>query len=120
MAPVLVALTIGIGAAKADMVSSLDVPAFSDADRATIDRNETLKTTLPKAPWLVFRILRALEQAKQETRGAPLDVNSLRDRREFDPKRDPDMSAMQRTEPEAAHDLFVLIKKAGNGGAAGK
>jgi hypothetical protein len=116
MAPALIVLTLGMGASRADMVAAPDMPAFTRADLAVIERNEALKQSLPDAPWLVYKILRALEHPHDK--GGILDGSSLR--KKFDGRRDPDLAGLERTEPEAAHDLFLLLKKAKGGAKAEK
>jgi hypothetical protein len=111
MAPALIVLTLGISSAHADMIGSPDMPAFSRADLAVIERNEALKQNFHEAPWLVYKILRALEHPQD--RRAVLDTSALR--KKFDGRHDPDLAGLERTEPEAAHDLFLLLKKAKGG-----
>jgi|APFEC2959095136_1045048.scaffolds.fasta_scaffold05146_2 hypothetical protein len=98
---------------------------FTIAEEAIIDRNETLRSLYQTDPALVRRVLDALKsrgQSKDRQRdvfgpGAPGNAGSEpRDPSQaeatFDPATNPDLAIFQRASPEAAHDLFQLLKKA--------
>ena len=114
--PALLVLSLGLSAsARAELVLTTDAPAFTAAERATIERNQTLRAALGREPWLVFKALRELRDVDR-TRDVLLSRDPGADR-DFDAERDPDLDQFQRVSPEAAHDLFLLLKKAGRGGA---
>ena len=97
-------------------------PKFSFAEDVIIARNDALNELLPLNPWGVRRILDAMTAFKQQpaapktpryrdvfgTDGAPKD--SLR----LDPVKNPDLDILfQRASPEAAYDLFQILKRVG-------
>ena len=74
-------------------------PPFTATEMATIQRNEMLKQVLPADPWLVRQILDDIARQGREAFAPPDGI---------DPFRNPDL----RSSPEAAYDLFQLLKKA--------
>jgi hypothetical protein len=76
-------------------------------ERAIVARNASLAALDDQA--LVRRALEALGTAAASAprSGLPGDLFGP-----FDPAADPDLAILQRASPEAAHDLFQLIKKA--------
>jgi hypothetical protein len=105
--------------------------SFSDADRAVIARNVELKALMRVDPAGVRTLLDAIAAA-----GQPPERPSQRYRdvlggrsggqpggqghkggepgSELDPAQNPDLSILfQRSSPEAAYDLFQIIKRAG-------
>jgi|SRR6516165_8382728 len=83
-------------------------PQFSESDRAVIARNELLADLVDRNPILVRRTLDALKElGDMQTRGA-LERAS----------KNPDVDRLIRTpaetfaSPEAANDLFQLLKQA--------
>ena len=114
--PALLVLSLGLPTSgRAELVLTTDAPAFSAHDRQTIERNEMLRAALGREPWLVFKVLRELRDTDR-TRDVLLSRDPGVDR-DFDAELDPDLEQFQRVSPEAAHDLFLLLKKAGRGGA---
>jgi hypothetical protein len=103
------ALTSATG--RADTASHPNEPVFSAADLTTIARNQTLKDAVGRSPWSVYQALRIIEAQRPNDRvlTSPKDGSAPG---HFDPSRDPDLGKLQRIAPEAAHDLFLLIKKA--------
>lgn len=98
---------------------------FTIAEEAIIERNEALRLVYETDPALVRRVLDALKsrgQSKDKQRdvfgpGAPGDQRAGRHDpaqpgEAFDPGANPDLAIFQRGSPEAAHDLFQLLKKA--------
>jgi hypothetical protein len=98
---------------------------FTIAEEAIIDRNETLRSLYQTDPAMVRRVLDTLKSRGQSTDrqrdvfgpSAPGDPGSgPRDPSQaeatFDPATNPDLAIFQRASPEAAHDLFQLLKKA--------
>lgn len=95
---------------------SQGAPRFTLAEETIIARNEALVALLPIDPWGVRRIVDALVAAKQSPPTAPApprerqrDVNAV----VIDPVRNPDLEVFQRASPEAAYDLFQLLKRVG-------
>jgi hypothetical protein len=98
---------------------------FTIAEEAIIERNEALRSIYETDPALVRRVLDALKspaknKEKQRDvfgprvpggqRSDPIDPSEPG--AEIDPATNPDLAILQRGSPEAAHDLFQLLKKA--------
>ena len=97
-----------IGPAFADLAGSSLQPSFSKEEQIIIDRNSSLLELSKSNPWIVRRILDALEAVTSgdgDNRPPPQPSN--------DAPQDPDFDRMQRASPEAVHDLFQLLKQAG-------
>jgi hypothetical protein len=109
-------------AAPPAMASDKAPPKFSFAEEVIIARNDALNELLPLNPWGVRKILDTLAAVKQQpagpktpryrdvfgTDGAPKE--SLR----LDPLKNPDLDILfQRASPEAAYDLFQILKQVG-------
>jgi hypothetical protein len=93
-----------------------DAPRFTLAEETLIARNEALLALLPIDPHGVRKIVDAVVAAKEKppTASAPArdrqrDVNAV----VIDPARNPDLEVFQRASPEAAYDLFQLLKRVG-------
>ena len=100
-APALAALAIFAVSAipLAAQPASPAPPVFSAQDMAVINRNDTLKKALPDDPWLVRHLL---DDMGRQTAPALAPPDGL------DPVKNPDL----RSSPEAAYDLFQLLKRA--------
>ena len=98
---------------------------FTIAEEAIIERNEALRLVYEKDPALVRRVLDSLakrpaskeKQRDPFARTAPADHGpTSRDPAslgpQIDPGANPDLAIYQRGSPEAAHDLFQLLKRA--------
>jgi hypothetical protein len=109
---VLLILALPVGSAIAQPPSS-SAPAFSAQEQAVIRRNSALNDLLPRDPVLVRKVLDAIAFAN--TGGARSNDGSKprKPERPPNPKSNPDLESFGRASPEAAHDLFLLIKKAG-------
>lgn len=106
--PVAVALILGLaGPARADMPAEAP-PQFSKADMALIERNATLRELNRYNPRLTYRVLRTIDAETEPKKNMPRDLKPG----PFDEKKDPDLSTFQKNAPEAAADLFALIKRA--------
>jgi hypothetical protein len=93
-------------------------PAFSESDRTIIARNRLLATILDQDPWLVRRALDSLaladtQQQKDIGKLPPLPPRTPATPTDDDLRDNPDLEQMQKALPEAAHDLFQLLKQAG-------
>mgnify|MGYP003386352978 CR=1 FL=1 len=97
-------------------------PAFSAADQAIITRNASLRASFARDPASVRQALDLM--ARSRTRAVDLDKPGgltrdvpirRQDSVDFDASTDPDLGALQRASPEAAHDLFQLLKQASSG-----
>jgi len=97
------------------------LPIFTAADEVVIERNEVLQDLRRISPRDVRRILDALafvaskrnddpDFHRKPARRMQRDNNSA-DRPAFDPEKTPDLVVYQRSSPEAAHDLFQLLKQ---------
>lgn len=99
---------------------------FTIAEEAIIDRNEALRSVYETDPALVRRVLDALK-ARGRNKDKQRDVfggprvpgapdpgrqGPMQPGAEIDPATNPDLAILQRGSPEAAHDLFQLLKKA--------
>ncbi len=91
-------------------------PIFTVAEQAIIHRNAALTLLTKSDPWLVRQVLDAIAQS-QARQGDARDAAgqtaaSARYERPPEPEHNPDLDHLGRSSPEAAHDLFQLIKKA--------
>src|SRR5262245_28720940 len=91
-------------------------PKFTFADEVVISRNEALNALLPVDPWGVRKLLDSIAHAKQQqppvTHRDVLEDRNGRIR--VDPLQNPDLNILfQRVSPEAAYDLFQILKQAG-------
>ncbi len=109
------AFVIATDPAFADIRHTGARPEFTAADRVIIDRNTALGALVNRDPWLVRRVLDAI--AKAATKPAADEFERSTPRREPapNPAQNPDLDNLGRSSPEAAHDLFQLIKRASNG-----
>jgi hypothetical protein len=101
-------------------------PRFTFAEEVIIARNDALVALLPVDPWGVRGILDALALAKQEP-DAPKSAPRLGKNRDIrgggsppdgvvppDAASNPDLNLLfQRSSPEAAYDLFQILKRVG-------
>jgi hypothetical protein len=95
---------------------------FTIAEEAIIDRNDALRAVYETDPALVRRVLNALKsplQHKDKQRDVfgpkvpgGQDSGPSQPGAEIDPATNPDLAILQRGSPEAAHELFQLLKKA--------
>lgn len=86
----------------------IDAPEFTHEETIIIERNATLLEVSKTNPWIVRQLFDTVEKTQSgqsETSPSPSDSN--------DNATDPDLDRMQRASPEAAHDLFQLLKQAG-------
>jgi hypothetical protein len=88
-------------------------PQFSSTDLVVISRNKTLKSLLKADPQVVRHALDTIArvQTSYETRTTD-QPGSSRKRSPKQQEADPDLAELERSAPEAAHDLFQLIKQA--------
>ncbi len=91
------------GAARAEPVRPPEQPVFSSADAGVIARNELLRAIVEKDPWLVRRMLDALERLRGSREGGPIAG--------IDPQRDPDLASATRT-AEGSVEWFELLRRA--------
>jgi hypothetical protein len=80
-------------------------PTFTHEETVIIERNATLSDVSKTNPWIVRKLFDAVEQSQPDKTlpRTPSDSDSA----------NPDLDQMQRASPEAAHDLFQLLKQAG-------
>jgi len=97
--------------------------SFTIAEEAVIERNEALRSVYRTDPALVRLALNAMKSrgpGKEKQRdvfgpgspGQPGPRDPAQPGEEIDPAANPDLAIFQRGSPEAAHDLFQLLKKA--------
>ena len=97
-------------------------PKFTLAEEIIIARNDALGELAKVDPWSVRKILDAITAARQKQPEAPAaerprDVTGAPPRAPgviIDSARNPDLEYFQRASPEAAYDLFQLLKRAGD------
>jgi hypothetical protein len=113
----LLALALPAASGRADLIHSNAPPDFTAAEQSVIHRNAALDQLVKRDPWLVRRVLDAIARSGAETPDIS-DRTAVRRRYERPPQpdRNPDLDHLGRSSPEAAHDLFLLIKKAAAGG----
>jgi hypothetical protein len=99
---------------RADLSHSESPPFFSAADQQIIKRNATLSQLVKRDPWLVKQVLQAIAAPPRQAPETGGRQGMTRERGAVAPvsDRDPDLQQLERSSPEAAHDLFQLIKKA--------
>ena len=93
-------------------------PRFTLAEEVIIARNDALVELLKIDAWSVRRIVDAMAAAKQRppARDRQRDLGDRAgDAVRIDPLRNPDLEIFQRASPEAAYDLFQLLKRVGGG-----
>jgi hypothetical protein len=83
-------------------------PVFTRNETVIIDRNATLSELAKSNPWIVRKLFDAVEKAASsqsdgQTSPPPADENDA----------DPELDQLKRASPEAVHDLFQLLKQAG-------
>ncbi len=109
----LLAAMIVPSTARAELVAQ---PIFSVAEQAIIHRNAALNVLTETDPWLVRRVLDVLAQTDTQQGNARDAIAPARrdakQERPPEPERNPDLDYLGRSSPEAAHDLFQLIKRA--------
>jgi hypothetical protein len=104
-------LALAIGPAFADSQTGKR-PQFSPQERTIIERNADLKGVVGRNPRLVRRVLDAIAAAPAQPVGTgPTDRGAISPEPPA-PSRNPDLDNLERSSPEAAHDLFLLLKKA--------
>jgi hypothetical protein len=113
-------LTAGATTQGAAQGAAQGAPRFTLAEEIVIARNDALNDLLKTDPWSVRRIIDAMAAAKQQPSSAPRDrQRDVGDRRsgdgtvQIDPLRNPDLEIFQRASPEAAYDLFQILKRVG-------
>lgn len=99
----------GSSVSQADLRATADRPSFSAGDIVIIERNAALAAVASEDPWLVRRILDALN-AEVGASDAATSVGPEGS------TPNPDLDGMDRSSAEAAHDLLQLLKQAGSGG----
>lgn len=98
------------------------LPKFTLAEEIIIARNDALGELAKVDPGSVRKILDAIIAARQKQSEAapgdrPRDVTGRQPPAggvTIDPSRNPDLDYFQRASPEAAYDLFQLLKRAGD------
>jgi len=116
--PVIFVCCWAIESSSAGLVGLPEIPTFSADDTLIIRRNEALAALTETDPWLVRRALDAMATAPAvSSRSADTPSNNKGKRKSGyeqppQPQRNPDLDSFSRTSPEAAHDLFLLIKQA--------
>ena len=114
---IVIAGPMGVASAQPDATD------FSAAEKAIIARNASLKAALATSPAAVRHALDALAAASPagtaRTALAPRGSDPATSTKDepgsgFNKSTDPDLSGLQRVSPEAAHDLFQVLKQVGS------
>lgn len=109
-----VAIALPLGSVSAKPSRSVERPVFSLQDHTIIERNAALRRLVNRDPWLLRRVLDAITAADHLSGSAKsTERSAITGERHPVPSRNPDLDNLERSSPEAAHDLFLLIKKAG-------
>jgi hypothetical protein len=102
-------------------------PRFTLAEESIIARNDMLSALLAVDPVGVRKIVDAIVASKQRSsspkrkRGRTVDKPPSGDGAVvIDPARNPDLIVFQRASPEAAYDLFQLLKQVAGGSSGGR
>ena len=107
-----------IAPSLADNKSANPPPEFSSEEQSVIHRNAALDHLVQRNPRLVRQVLDAIARSNAEVLPDFSERTSL-PRRKYErppePEQNPDLDQLGRSSPEAAHDLFQLIKKAAAG-----
>jgi hypothetical protein len=111
-------------AAAAMQAAAQSAPRFTLAEEVVIARNDALNELLKVDPLGVRKILDAMAAAKEQAPKTPAErQRDIGDRRTgdgavlVDPGRNPDLEVFQRASPEAAYDLFQILKRVGGASA---
>ena len=112
------AILLWVGTAAEE--SGQGPPRFTFAEEVIIARNDALVALQPVDPWGVRRILDALAVAKEQPdkpKSAPTALRGgPRPKKVIPPDAtsNPDLNLLfQRSSPEAAYDLFQILKRVG-------
>jgi hypothetical protein len=85
-------------------------PSFSKAELVIVDRNQTLRALIKTDPKAVRKALDLMQRNHIGPRSAgSVRDSDLQSRDEL--TADPDLDELERSNPEAARDLFLLIKR---------
>jgi hypothetical protein len=97
-----------------------DQPTFSEQDHAVIQRNAALRKIVGRDPWVVRKALDTIAAAAQapERSTQSMARNTVVRGPKPKPGPNPDLDSLERSSPEAAYDLYKLIKQAGGKGRA--
>jgi hypothetical protein len=98
--------------AHADLIVANSRSVFTVEEQVIIDRNASLKELVDREPALVRRALDAIDQANAAWSSRDMKPPARRPEPVPDAAHNPDLDNLGRSSPEAAHDLFLLIKKA--------
>jgi hypothetical protein len=96
-------------------------PGFTAAEKQIIARNVALSKLVSTDPWAVRKFLDVLaaHNAAADTRNEPVPGKSTGRKPAMPPKSgkgtaNPDIDDLERSSPEAVHDLFQRLKQAGS------
>ncbi len=106
---IVIFLTSVLFQAPCDARSS-SYPSFSKAEMSIINRNKTLRSLAKSSPKAVRQVLDVMQRNQIGSRSATsVGDDGLQSRDES--AADPDIDELERSNPEAARDLFLLIKR---------
>jgi hypothetical protein len=105
-------------AGAATQGAAQSAPRFTLEEEIIIARNDALNELFKTDAWSVRKIMDAMAAAKQRPSAweRQRDVGDPRTGDgtvQIDPLRNPDLEIFQRSSPEAAYDLFQLLKRVG-------
>jgi hypothetical protein len=115
--PLTIVALVMIAPVRAQLPTAVNAaPQFSAADRVVIARNPMLRSVVEQEPALVRRVLDALaaiESVQPRSSLMPNDRQPIPSPGEpAGTSSNPDLDRLERTSPEAANDLFQLLKQA--------
>jgi len=84
-------------------------PSFSKSELSIINRNQTLRSLMENDPKAARQALDVMQRNHIEARSGASSQDDLQSRDEL--TADPDLDELERSNPEAARDLFLLIKR---------
>jgi hypothetical protein len=93
---------------------ALGKPGFSREENAVIDRNSVLRELRRSNP---TKLRQVLDEIQRSNRNSPRTASDLGAQPSyyFDSGKNPDLQSLTRNSPQAAFDLFQLVKQAGQG-----
>jgi hypothetical protein len=88
------------------------MPSFSSAEVLLINRNDALRALVERSPWAARHVLDVMSQSELgQARSMPIAPSGPVPETLELPGRNPDIDRTMRASPEAARDLFQLLKQ---------
>jgi hypothetical protein len=106
----LVIATVGFAG---QLCVALGKTGFTKEENVVIERNAVLKDLKRSNPAKLRQVMDEIQKSKRNPSRTALDQGQPS--YNFDSGRNPDLQSMTRNSPQAAFDLFQLVKQAGQG-----